>query len=30
MDWSDEINFEDNLELMVLSKKFQNFVNDNY
>jgi len=30
MDWSDEINFEDNLELMVLSTKFQNFVNSYY
>ncbi len=30
MDWSDEINFEDNLELMILSKKFQDFVNENY
>ncbi len=30
MDWSDEINFEDNLELMILSKKFQDFVNANY
>ena len=30
MDWSDDINFEDNLELMILSKKFQDFVNENY
>ena len=30
MDWSDEINFEDNFELMILSKKFQNFVNEFY
>ena len=30
MNWSNEINFEDNLELMILSKKFQDFVNDNY
>tara|TARA_X000000950_G_scaffold255993_1_gene321107 strand:+ start:1283 stop:1861 length:579 start_codon:yes stop_codon:yes gene_type:complete len=30
MDWSDEIDFEDNLELMILSKKFQDFVNENY
>ena len=30
MDWSDEMNFEDNFELMILSKKFQNFVNEFY
>ena len=30
MDWSDEMNFVDNFELMILSKKFQNFVNEFY
>jgi hypothetical protein len=30
MDWSDEVNFEDNFELMILSRKFQNFVNKFY
>tara|TARA_B100000989_G_scaffold252849_1_gene201148 strand:- start:148 stop:501 length:354 start_codon:yes stop_codon:yes gene_type:complete len=30
MDWSDEISFEDNLELMILSDKFQDFVNSYY
>ena len=30
MDWSDEISFEDNLELMILSNKFQDFVNNYY
>ena len=30
MDWSNEMNFEDNFELMILSKKFQNFVNEFY
>ena len=30
MDWSDEINFDDNLELMILSEKFQDFVNNYY
>tara|TARA_Y100000591_G_scaffold130497_1_gene111788 strand:- start:286 stop:858 length:573 start_codon:yes stop_codon:yes gene_type:complete len=30
MDWSDDMDFDDNLELMILSKKFQDFVNESY
>ena len=30
MDWSDDMDFDDNLELMILSKKFQDFVNEFY